>query len=145
MHSENFTNPNRLDKLFDALTEQTLSKPAEARAQMIERGHDPDAIVSHGMALIERLKGRAELVIAKQKTFQRYEQAKRKILKRLESISDPITYLADLLAQRGETALQTNFRNAKGMSNEDLLDMINEVELLYIFDKLDNDGSSDDK
>lgn len=142
MKSENFTNSNRVDCLFDALTEQTLFDPAEARARMIEQSRDPDALVRHGMALINRLKSRAELVTAKQQTFQRYIRAKQQLLQRLESITDPVTYLANLLTQRDQKALQANFRKVKGLSNEELLDMIDEVELLYIFDELDNADSS---
>ncbi len=145
MQNKTFTNPNRVDRLFDAFTEQTLSDPTEARARIEEQGRDPDAVVRHGMALIKRLRGRAELVIAKEQTFQRYERAKQQILQRLERIADPAKYLADLLAQRGETALQANFRKAKDLSNQELLDMIDEVELLYIFDELENIDSSKPK
>lgn len=145
MQTENSTNPNRVDRLFNAFTEQTLSDPAEARARMEAQGRDPDAVVRHGMALINRLKGRAELVIAKQQTIQRYKRAKQQLLKRLETIAEPAVYLADLLARRGQTALQANFRKAKNLSNQELLDMIDEVELLYIFDELDVADSSEDK
>ena len=66
-------------------------------------------------------------------------------MKRLETIAEPAIYLADLLAKRGETALQANFRKAKNLSNQELLDMIDEVELLYIFDELDSADSSENK
>lgn len=129
--------------MFDALSEQTFSDPAEARARLEAKGHDTDAIVSHGMTLVERLKGRAEFAIAKQRTIQRYQRAKQRILERLNTIDDPVAYLTNLLAQRGQTALQVNFRNVNGLSHEELLNMIDEVELLYIFDELNNDGSSE--
>lgn len=145
MQTENSTNPNRVDRLFDAFTEQTLADPTEARARIEEQGRDPDQIIRHGMALIGRLKGRAELVIARQKTVERYERAKKQVLQRLETIADPATYLANLLARRGETALQANFRKAKNLSNQELLDMIDEVELLYIFDELEKSDSSENK
>jgi hypothetical protein len=145
MQRENPQNINRVDHLFDALAEQSLSDPAEARAHMIEQGRDPDKVVKNGMALINRLKGKAQLAIAKQETIQRFELAKQKILQRLEAIDDPITYLTNLLSQRGQTALQANFRNVKSLSNAELLDMINEVELLYIFEELENSSPSEDK
>jgi hypothetical protein len=145
MKSQNSKEFNRMDHLFNTLAEQSLSDPAEARARMIEQGHDPDKVVKHGMALINRLKGKAQLAIAKQETIQRFEVAKQKILQRLESIDDPISYLTNLLSQRGQTALQANFRNIKSLSNAELLDMINEVELLYIFGALENPNPSEDK
>ena len=110
MKSENFKSPNRIDRLFDAFSEQTLSDAAEVRARMEEQEIDPVAITSHGRALINRLKGKAELAIAKQQTIQRYERAKQQILQRLETISDPAEFLTSLLAKRGQTALQANFR-----------------------------------
>jgi hypothetical protein len=145
MQSENFTNLNRVDNLFNAFAEQSLSDSIDARARMKEQGQDPDAFVKHGISLINRLKRRAELVIAKEETVQRYESAKQQLLQRLETIPDPVAYLTNLLNQHGQTALQANFRNVKGLSNEELLDMIDEVELLYIFDELAKAGPSEDK
>jgi membrane-bound lytic murein transglycosylase MltF len=145
MQTKKFTNLNRVDHLFDAFAEQTLADPVEARARMQEQGRDPDEVVRHGMALVSRLKGRAELAIARQKTRERYERAKQQVLQRLETIANPAQYLTDLLARRGETALQVNFRKAESLSNEELLDMIDEVELLYIFDELEKPDSSESK
>lgn len=143
MQNKNSTKHNRVDRLFDAFSEQTFSDPVEARARVVAKGHDPDAITKHGMGLVERLKGRAELLIAKQQTIQRYQRAKQQLLERLNSIDDPVAYLLDLLSKRGQTALQVNFRNVNSLSNEELLDMIDEVELLYIFGELENDGPSE--
>lgn len=146
MKQENSTTLNRVDCLFDALTEQFLSDPNQARINLIEQGKDPDAIVAHGLALINKLKGRADLEISIQKTKQRYELAKQMVLKKLETISNPKEYLTNLLVTYGKSNLQVNFRNINGnLSNEELLDMIDEVELLHIFGELDGSSSTKDK
>ncbi|MBU1822074.1 MAG: hypothetical protein KKG00_11270 [Bacteroidetes bacterium] len=142
MKKKNNFNTNRVELLFEAFNEQTLADPAEARAHLVEEGKNPQVIVQHGMALVNRLKAQAELAIAKQKTYQRYQHAKQQVIKQIKTISNPIEYLTSLLAQRGQTTLQANFRKAKSLSPEELIDMIDEVELLYIFDELEKTNPS---
>lgn len=140
------TQTNRVSLLFDAFIESATHDPVEARTIMQEEGLDPDSEVQSSLALIRKLQGRAELAIAKQRTVNRHERAKsirNKLRQTLATVSDPLTYLADLLTQRGQDAMQLHFRKLENVSADDALDMIDETELLSIFEDLDDEDSSE--
>jgi hypothetical protein len=132
---------NRVDKFFDLLFELEQDDLAEARSVMEEEGLDPDAEISHSLAMIRRLQGRAELNLAKQRTIDQQERAraiKEKLQQTMDRLPNPLEYLANLMAKRKQGALQVNFRKLGAISNADAIDMIDDVELLSIFEDLDD-------
>jgi len=129
-----------LDKIFKSIEEEMLNNSDFAKEYLEEAGYNLDELNKKGMDLIEIMKGKTRLKFAKGKRFKIFEEVK-KYLAQLNSEVQmrPRQLLIEILKSSQGEQLSFQFRDLEKLSDEDLLEMVKEEELLKYLEGLKKD------
>lgn len=121
-------NVNFLNNFFDAMDELFSNDEKLTDEYLKSIGKDPKIVASDGLRFIEELQGKARLKMAKQKRLL-LEEFKNKFQVEngrltLEAKERLLQFL------KGNEQLSFAFRKVETLSDEDILEMLNEQELL---------------
>lgn len=125
-----------LKNIFAAFDEALCYDGDEAKNILRKAGLNPDEEVKKGLEYIKALQGKARLVLADNKRRQMLLKAKSKLAElRQVIVGDPKEMLATILAKSGGVA----FREIESLTDEDVLEMLDETELLKIIELLEKE------
>lgn len=130
-------NHNSIGRLFDELADSVLENKDEAREVLEEAGKDPEEVRARGREFIEKMKGKARLARAeakKEKLGRMRERLHRKLDRQAQG--NPKELLARAMAEGSEHGVQFHFRNIEDLSDEDALEMLDEIQLIHLWEKL---------
>lgn len=122
-----------LANLYKILSETGHLTEAEAVEILRVEGVDPDALLTRGMAFIEKLRMQATY-----RTLAEAREKQKDVLEALESVRQPSGTLADLKAQllgkweawhtQGTPQMAFAFRNLDQLTEEDLRSLLADIE-----------------
>jgi len=136
----------RIGRLFDQLAEAVLHDKEEAREVLEEAGKSPEEVRRRGREFIRRVSGQAKLARAKQKKskLERLRDEVKDYLRR--EVEKPAKEaLAEVMAGISGETPEFHFRKIEDLSEEDALEMLDEVELLRILEERDQESGEQDK
>jgi hypothetical protein len=131
---------DQISRLFDELAEAVLHNKEEAREVLEQAGKSPEEVRERGRAFIRKVSGKAELARAEQKK-SKVKELRDKVQEYIhQQVEKPAKQaLAEIMAGISEESPQFHFRKIEDLSEEDALEMLDEVELLRILEKRDED------
>lgn len=134
-------NKKDLDKIFKSVEEEILDNSDFAKEYLVEAGYNLDELNKKGIDYIEKMKGKARLKHAKEKRFKIVEEIKIYLAQLNSEVKmQPRQLLIDILkSSRGEQ-LSFQFRDLEKLSDEDLLEMVKEEQLLQYLEELKKDN-----
>lgn len=127
-----------LNNLYDSFNELIHQDIDFAKEILIENGDNPAQIEENGLAFIKKLQAKAKITLSKQKSINLFESAKAKLLEMVPNPDDLKVRLSELLNGSSSNGVIFNFNSLKELSQDDLLDMINEAQLLELLEELKN-------
>ena len=127
-----------LNNLYDSFVELIHQDIDFAKEILIENGDNPVEIEENGLAFIKKLQAKAKINLAKQKNINLFDSAKAKLLAIIPNPDDLKVRLSELLVGSSSNGIAFNFNSLKEFSQDDLLDMINEAQLLELLEELKN-------
>lgn len=136
----------RIGRLFDQLAEAVLHDKEEAREVLEDAGKSPEEVRRHGREFIRRVSGQAELAQAKKKKskLERLRDEVKDYLRR--EVEKPAKEaLAEVMAGMSGETPEVHFRKIEDLSEEDALEMLDEVELLRVLEERDQESGEQDK
>ena len=138
---ENNSNSKReLLKIFKSIEGDLLSNLDSAEEYLKESGYNIEELNSDVSSFINTLKGKARLELAKKKRYRLVEEIKKYWSKIDSQIRDKTReeLIKILVSSQGEQ-LSFQFRNLEKLSNDDLLEMAKEEQLLEYIEKIQNE------
>ena len=134
-------NKKDLDKIFKSVEEEILDNSDFAKEYLVEAGYNLDELNKKGIDYIEKMKGKARLKHAKEKRFKIVEEIKIYLAQLNSEVKmQSRQLLIDILkSSRGEQ-LSFQFRDLEKLSDEDLLEMVKEEQLLQYLEELKKDN-----
>jgi len=137
---KNTNSKKELSKIFKSIEDDLLNSSENAEEYLKEAGYDIDELNRDGSELINIFTGKSRLELAKKKRYKLIDEIKKywtKIDSQLinKSREDLIKIL---ISSKGEQ-LSLQFRKLEKLSNDDLLEMAKEEQLLEILEKMQNE------
>ncbi|MCH7973854.1 MAG: hypothetical protein IH949_08210 [Bacteroidetes bacterium] len=131
-------NKQELDKIFKEIEGEILDNSDFAKEYLEEVGYDLNELNKKGIDFIEKMKGKARLKLAKEKRFKIVEEIKKYLSQLNKDVKmQSRQILIDIL--KGEQ-LSFQFRDLEKLSDEDLLEMVKEEQLLQYLEELKKDN-----
>ncbi|WP_259069481.1 hypothetical protein [Salinibacter ruber] len=135
----------RIGRLFDQLAEAVLHDKEEAREVLEDAGKSPEEVRRRGREFIGRVSGQAKLAEAKQKK-SRLERLRDEVKDYLDhEVENAKEALAEAMAGISGETPEFHFRKIEDLSEEDALEMLDEVELLRVLEERDQESGEQDK
>lgn len=129
-------NVNFLNNFFDAMDELFTEDEKLTDEYLISIGKNPKKIESSGMKFIEELQGKARLKAAKQKRIMLEEFKNKFNVEKGKLTQEAKERLLNLL--KGNEQLSFAFRKIETLSDEDILEMLSEQDLLNYLNRSSN-------
>jgi polyhydroxyalkanoate synthesis regulator phasin len=131
---------DQISRLFDELAEAALHNKEEAREVLEQAGKSPEEVRKRGRAFIQRVSGKVNLARAEQKK-SKVDELRNQVQEYIQQqVEKPARQaLAEIMAGMSGESPQFHFRKIEDLSEEDALEMLDEVELLRILEKRGED------
>lgn len=136
---------DQISRLFDELAQAVLHHKEEAREVLEEAERSPEEVRRRGQDFIQKMKGKAKLAQAekkKSKINQLRDKLKDYVDRKVEG--DPKKVLSEMMAKLSGETPQFHFRKIEELSEEDALDMLDEVELLRLLEQQEEEDEGED-
>ena len=122
---------------LESFFEEAFSDESELDRLLIHQGYDPKKDTEEGLKFIEELLFQRRLIQAKSKK-ERINSVLKKVSDKYKSINnlDIDSLLDGILGNAGKIALQSHFREFKGIEEEDKKGILEDNELLNEISKI---------
>lgn len=128
-----------LRDLFAEMADKLLEDEETRDAFLAETGHDPGEVQEEGRAFLRKVQGQARRRIARRETAS-LEELKQKARAKLEELYEhPKNALKELLAAQRPDLAGAHFRKLEDVSEEDAIDMLEEMEVLKLLEQLEDE------
>jgi hypothetical protein len=133
-------NKESLDNLFDAFAKELYPTKDAIKQELQARGMDAESIGRDGLSFVNKLQARMKITLAKREMLDKVAAAKEAIRALVPKLSiNNKEQLAKMLF--GEQAsVAVNFNKLNELSDEDIISMLDEVQLLEFLDKVKNES-----
>lgn len=134
---KNTNSKKELLKIFKSIEDDLLKNSENAEEYLKEAGYNIDELNRDGLELINVLTGKSRLELAKKKRYRLIEEIKKYLSQLNKDVKmQSRQILIDIL--KGEQ-LSFQFRDLEKLSDEDLLEMVKEEQLLKFWKELNKD------
>jgi len=135
----NKDNNESLDNLFEAFSNELTPTKEEMMRELEARGIDASSVAKDGLAFVQKLQARTKIALAKKEMLKRVALAKdalRSLAPKL-SINNKEQLAKMLFGEQANIAV--NFNKLNELSDDDIISMLSEVQLLEFLEKLKSD------
>jgi hypothetical protein len=133
-------NKEALDNLFDAFANELYPTKDAIKQELQSRGIDADSIGREGLRFVNKLQARMKITLAKREMLDKVAAAKEAIKALVPKLSiNNKEQLARMLFG-DQASVAVNFNKLNELSDEDIISMLDEVQLLEFLDKIKNDS-----
>jgi len=137
--NKNKKSKEELLKIFESIGEDLLANPENAEIYLKESGYDIEEFQKESLNFIDVLKGKSRLELARKKRNRLVEQIKNYWNKiDLQLINKSREELIKILIASHGEQLSFQFRNLEKLSDDDMLEMAKEEQLLEYLEKIKN-------
>ena len=125
-----------LDNLFESFSEALHPTKEELKKELANAGIDPELVSKNGLNFIYRLQARIRIELAKKEMLEKVAVAKEAIKALVPKLSvNHKEQLAKLLFGE-QAAVAVNFNKLNDLSDSDIIDMLDEVQLLEFLESI---------
>jgi hypothetical protein len=134
----------RMQRIMEQLARMGSADLEGVRQDMRDQGKDPNAIRERGIAYIKRLKGELRLSAAgakRQDTTKKLEKIRAEVRRKIQDLGEDAGTLIRRLTTGPESELSVSFRKVESLSEEEVLDLLTEAQLLELLEEMDEEGN----
>jgi hypothetical protein len=133
-------NKEPLDNLFEAFSSELYPTKEAIKKELQDRGMDGESIGREGLSFVNKLQARMKITLAKREMLSKVAAAKEAIKALVPKLSiNNKEQLAKLLFG-DQATVAVNFNKLNELSDEDIISMLDEVQLLEFLDKIKNES-----
>jgi len=136
----NSKNKKDLFKIINFIGDEISNNSDFAEEYLKDSGYNLEELNAKGIDFINKLKGKLRLKIAQERRVKLFEELKERV-KRINSEVQMKSrqVLIEMLKTAQENQISFQFRDLEKLSDEDLLEMVKEEQLLDYLDELRKD------
>jgi hypothetical protein len=127
-------NISKLSKILLDISVELTENIEDSKSYLIEQGIDPDTVARNGINKLKQFQLKQQAILNEKNDKRLYELALIKIKEKANTFGNATNDLLNILLQKRPSF---QFRNVESLTEDDLKEIINEVELIELMEKLD--------